>query len=119
MKGEPGMGESAPLAAMLSTATVVEPTMAFPAKRLLLLQLQSIPSAKLPGGPPAGNGDPGTGISLPVAEMPNMDTVLVVGPATARNLPSGVTLIPSGKPPGPPGNGDPGTGVRTPFAAML
>src|SRR5215471_6413585 len=70
--------------------------------------------------PPAGNGDPGTAISPPSPEMLNMDTEFgPPGRETARNFPSGVTFIPSRRPPGPAGNGDPGTGERAPFAAML
>src|SRR5262249_23300829 len=82
--------------------------------RWSLLQLTSIPLA-----PPVGNGDPATGVSPPCAEMLYMDTVPAKGRATARKLPSRVTLIPAGIPAVLSGNGDPAPWVRAPFAAML
>src|SRR5712692_2938834 len=115
-KGEPGIVDRAPLEAMLKTATWLPPPLASAAKMWLLLQSQSTPVA-LPV-PPAGKGEPATAVSAPVAEMLNMDTVSVAGRATARNLPSGVTLMPSGDPPAPPGNGEPATWARAPLAAM-
>src|SRR4030095_2286937 len=97
--------------------TIVEPKLASPTKRLLLLQLQSMPVA-VPV-PPARNGAPGTGVSPPADDMLYMETELLATRATARNLPSGVTLIPAGDPPGPASKGDPATAVRAPFAAIL
>src|SRR5215469_16033452 len=54
--------------------------------------------------------------------MLNMDTAFRTGRATARNLPSGVTLmvaLVASAPEPPKGNGDPATWLRAPFAAML
>jgi hypothetical protein len=113
--GEPDTGVRTPSAAIVNASTEVPSIFASPTKRKLLVQSMSTPAAK--PVPMAGNGDPGTGESVPSVAMLNIPTASFEIRATARNLPSGETLMPSGVPPA--GKGEPGTGLSEPLAAML
>src|ERR1051325_8671527 len=100
---------------MLKTSMFVPVEFASPPKSKLPAQLISTP-ATAPSAA-AGKGEPGTAVSAPFDAMLNIPTASSETRATARNLPSGDTLIPSGIPPA--ANGEPEMDVSVPFAAML
>src|SRR6185503_7886871 len=100
---------------MLKTSMCVPVKFASPPKSKLLAQLMSTPATAPIAA--AGKGEPGTAVSAPFDAMVNIPTASFEIRATARNLPSGETLIPSGT--APTANGEPEMGVSVPFAAML
>src|SRR2546426_233558 len=78
----------------------------------------SAQSASTPVGKPLppGKGDPGMELGVPLAARLRTPTPWTSGIATMRNLPSGVTLMPSGL--AGSAKGDPGMGVNAPFPAI-
>ena len=115
MNGEPAIGVKAPLEAMVATLTVVGPKVACEQKRSLDLQLISTSAALVV--PPWAKGEPGTEVSAPVGPILNIATEFELNRATLRNLPLGVTLIPSGVPPA--GKGEPVIAMSAPFYKIL
>src|SRR5687768_687271 len=100
---------------MLKTSMCVPVKFASLPKSKLLAQLISTPATDPTAA--AGKGEPGTAVSAPLDAMVNIATASGEKRATARNWPSGETLIPSGTPPA--ANGEPEMEVSVPFAAML
>jgi hypothetical protein len=119
--GEPGMGVSDPLGAMLNSVILLEP---------LLAAIKNMPfgvaESEIPRNPepPVGNGDPATRLKVPVLVL-MLNTLTSFEPPldAKRRLPTVLTVTPFeaisvAKQQVPPvANGDPGTGVSVPFEA--
>ena len=71
----------------------------------------------IPKGLLAGKGDPGTGVSAPLALLIVKAETLPLSFPTKTNLPAGSTATPWGVP--PVENGEPGTGVKAPVLVLI
>src|SRR5579859_2089492 len=115
MNGEPASGVKLPSRAMLYASTVVL-LEASPPYRKLVEQSTSTPEGKPVGANSPSEVNAPSGAAILNISIP-CTSGSAHGSATAKNLPFGVTFIPTGRL--CVGKGEPAIGVSAPSAAML